>query len=342
MRTFAQKQKVTQQAKSADSMQPARALSGRSRDVHSSLHLQRTIDRNSHADNSEARPASNKSIRFGHDFSRIPVHAGAPVAIQPKLTISTPGDYFEQEADKIAEEIVHMSDRECGSSLEVIQRSGNKAVGKVAGEAEVVEGHKATGIQSLRGNGSSLPASQRGFYETRFGHNFSDVRIHTDSRAAELARSVNARAFTLGQDVVFGSGEYAPQTHKGKRILAHELTHVVQQGAAPQVPSNKLTERAIHGSPATSHIVLQRSPGPDSESFPATSSNIDTVDTAFFKKKYAAEWSKDNSVRKIDNDDLEKWGKQMTNAKDADTGSGTKILAMLGSMETEVATKLGS
>ncbi len=65
--------------------------------------------------------------------------------------------------------------------------------------------------------------------EPRFGHDFSQVRIHTDERAAETARAVNALAYTVGRDVVFGAGQYAPQTDEGRRLLAHELTHVVQQ-----------------------------------------------------------------------------------------------------------------
>ncbi len=85
-------------------------------------------------------------------------------------------------------------------------------------------------INSLRGSGRALPTTARAFYEPRFGHDFSDVRVHTDSRAAETARAVNARAFTVGREVVFGPGEYAPETTAGKRLLAHELTHVVQQG----------------------------------------------------------------------------------------------------------------
>jgi hypothetical protein len=75
-----------------------------------------------------------------------------------------------------------------------------------------------------------LPESTRAFFEPRFGADFSQVRVHTDSNAAESARGVNALAYTLGRDVVFGAGSYAPGTTGGNRLLAHELTHVVQQG----------------------------------------------------------------------------------------------------------------
>jgi hypothetical protein len=72
----------------------------------------------------------------------------------------------------------------------------------------------------------------RTFFESRFGHDLSGVRIHTDTSAAQTAVSLNARAFTLGRDIVFGPREYAPETTAGQRLLAHELTHVVQQSAS--------------------------------------------------------------------------------------------------------------
>jgi hypothetical protein len=84
-------------------------------------------------------------------------------------------------------------------------------------------------IQAIRGGGQPLPKSERAFFEPRFGYDFSRVRVHSDAQAAEAARAVNARAFTLGLDVVFGAGQYAPWTTEGQRLLAHELTHVVQQ-----------------------------------------------------------------------------------------------------------------
>jgi len=83
----------------------------------------------------------------------------------------------------------------------------------------------------LQGLGSGQPLDQttRAFFEPRFGADFSPVRVHTDSRAAESAREVNAHAYTVGQDIVFGAGQFAPGTHDGRRLIAHELTHVAQQ-----------------------------------------------------------------------------------------------------------------
>lgn len=87
---------------------------------------------------------------------------------------------------------------------------------------------------SLRGGGQPLPLSVRSFFEPRFGYDLSNVRVHTDVQAEESARSVNASAYTVGRDVVFGSRQYAPERFEGRRLLAHELTHVIQQGNATE------------------------------------------------------------------------------------------------------------
>jgi len=83
----------------------------------------------------------------------------------------------------------------------------------------------------LRSSGQPLDASTRAFMEPRFGHDFSQVRVHTDPQAAESARAVNALAYTVGRDVIFGSGQYAPEMSAGRRLIAHELMHTVQQSS---------------------------------------------------------------------------------------------------------------
>ncbi len=82
----------------------------------------------------------------------------------------------------------------------------------------------------LQGSGRPLDNYTRSSMESRFGYDFGNVRVHTDAQAVEAAKAINARAFTIGRDVVFGAGEYTPDTETGKRLLAHELTHVIQQG----------------------------------------------------------------------------------------------------------------
>jgi hypothetical protein len=104
---------------------------------------------------------------------------------------------------------------------------------KPAGQLPSVSPNISSGIQALRGGGKPLSEVSRSFFEPCFGYDFSHVRIHADNRAADLARSINAKAFTLGRDVVFGGGQYTLGTNEGRRLLAHELVHVAQQGAAP-------------------------------------------------------------------------------------------------------------
>ena len=98
---------------------------------------------------------------------------------------------------------------------------------------------------AIRSPGQPLDVETRAFMEPRFGHDFSNVRIHTDAKAAESARAVNAFAYTVGSDVVFGKGHYAPETATGKRLIAHELTHVVQQtGMQPQAAQRASSEHS--------------------------------------------------------------------------------------------------
>jgi hypothetical protein len=92
----------------------------------------------------------------------------------------------------------------------------------------------------LRSSGQPLDAASRNFFTPRFGHDFSHVRVHTDGRAVESASAVDALAYTVGPDVVFGQGLYRPHTAGGRSILAHELTHVMQQGNAPKDPGAPL------------------------------------------------------------------------------------------------------
>jgi hypothetical protein len=90
----------------------------------------------------------------------------------------------------------------------------------------------------LQSSGQPLDTATRAFMEQRFGHDFSQVRVHTDARAAESARAVNARAYAVGQDIVFGAGQYAARTSAGVRLMAHELTHVLQQQRPPAASSD--------------------------------------------------------------------------------------------------------
>jgi hypothetical protein len=170
---------------------------------------------------------------------------GCSLPIQPKLSISTPTDRYEQEADRVADQVMRMPasavQRKCtsceGEEEEKIQRKPLASTitplvqRSPSGSTLDASSSEESRINSIRGGGQSLSESARTFFEPRFGTDFSHVRVHTDSNAAESARGVNALAYTVGRGVVFGAGQYAPGTASGKRLLAHELTHVVQQQA---------------------------------------------------------------------------------------------------------------
>jgi hypothetical protein len=169
---------------------------------------------NAAASQSHRHPVPN----YGHDLGALPVYAvygNAPKSILGKLAISTPGDRAEQEADVVADKVMR-------------QQPGWQGRGTAAG-TEGTASRRESALEALHGGGSPLPNPLRAFFEARFQHNFAAVRVHTDAGAARLARGVNARAFTLGPNIVLGAGAYAPGTGEGKHLLAHELAHVVQQ-----------------------------------------------------------------------------------------------------------------
>ncbi len=158
-------------------------------------------------------------------------------AIQAKPSVSQPGDRLEQEADRVADAVMRMP----APTAEVSRTSGGTpSVQRACKECEEEIHRKAsqsTGIANSdfghpSGPGRPLPDSERSFFEPRLGQDFSQVRVHADNQAAKAAQSVNALAYTKGRDVVFGEGQYRPGTDQGRTLLAHELTHVVQQGAA--------------------------------------------------------------------------------------------------------------
>lgn len=147
--------------------------------------------------------------------------------LQAKLTVSNPGDPFEQEADRVADQVMRGIVVQRASSIH--EEDPHRTVSAAAG----LDAELESSIRSLSGRGSPLPPSVRSFMEPRFKADFTAVRVHDDAQAHGLARAVSARAFTVGRDVVFGAGHFAPDTDTGRQLLAHELTHVLQQGAAP-------------------------------------------------------------------------------------------------------------
>jgi len=193
------------------------------------------------AEEPQARSAGAPSSRCGYDLSGLPLHPPAASGLQTKLAIGKPGDVDEQEADRISERVMGMPapvlQRSCANSGPDDATSPTR----MQDEQEELVHRKATGLAPTFGHsvparfltalgpGQPLDPASRSFFEPRFHHDFSNVRIHADARAAESARSIHARAYTIGHRIVFGTGELHPQTYEGRLLLAHELTHTMQQ-----------------------------------------------------------------------------------------------------------------
>lgn len=143
--------------------------------------------------------------------------------LQTKLTLGSPGDEHEREADRVAEEVTRGGTAEVSSQPPVreLRRSATGAAAPAQAPRSVHE--------TLRSPGRPLERGIRERLESRFGLGFGGVRIHTDSQADASARAVSARAYTVGSHIAFAAGEYAPGTQEGDRLLAHELAHVAQQ-----------------------------------------------------------------------------------------------------------------
>ena len=157
--------------------------------------------------------------------------------LQAKLRVGAVDDPLEAEADRISEQVL------AAPSPGPVQVQRFAGPGQGAGEApESVE-------RVLAGSGNALESGVRRDMEHRFCHDFSQVRVHAGPDAARSAREVNARAYTVGKQVVFGAGQFALATQEGRRLLAHELTHVVQQSpvlrAAPTKGETMTMARGI-------------------------------------------------------------------------------------------------
>jgi Domain of unknown function (DUF4157) len=177
--------------------------------------------------------------------------------IQCQLTVTAPNDPYEREADAMADMVMRMPlqntfippavnhfssltiNRRCAACEEkeqlmrqpffpaitpLVQRSSENGSTMVSPQVE-------NGIHQSRGSGHSLDKGTQSFMENGFGTDFSNVKIHTGHTAVQLSRELNAQAFTVGNDIYFNAGKYSPHSADGKHLLAHELTHVVQQGA---------------------------------------------------------------------------------------------------------------
>jgi hypothetical protein len=170
--------------------------------------------------------------------------------IQTKLAVSSTGDKFEQEADAVADQVMRtpepVLDREHTEPR--IQRLETRASSSEIG----------SDFTSDLGPGMPLDTASRNYFESRFGYDFSGVRLHTDEAASESANAVQARAYTLGRDIVFGAGEYEPSTFAGKQLLAHELAHVVQQSNHAPPVAQRQTQHGPSALSPLGSVGLQR------------------------------------------------------------------------------------
>ena len=149
------------------------------------------------------------------------------LGLQPKLTVNQPGDLFEQEADRVAEQVL-------AAPTHSDVRAAPPRIQRFAGPAAERTGGVPASVEKVLANpGRPLEPALRQDMEQRFGHDFSRVRVHSGAAAEQSAQAVNAQAYTVGHDLVFDAGRFAPGTQAGRRLIAHELTHVVQQGNFP-------------------------------------------------------------------------------------------------------------
>lgn len=146
--------------------------------------------------------------------------------LQKKLSIGASHDPLEQEADRVADQVLHTPGHSALATAPIsIQRASASSASEEGNAPPSVE-------QVLAGSGKPLEPTLKQDMEQRFGHDFARVRVHSDAAADRSAREVGANAYTVGDELVFRTGQFAPSTLAGKRLLAHELTHVIQQSGA--------------------------------------------------------------------------------------------------------------
>ncbi len=180
--------------------------------------------------------------------------------LQAKLRTGQPGDIYEQEADRVAEQVMRISapvQRKCLECDDEVRRQPKKEeetlqAEEISGSTSEATSELETYISALRGGGQPLPESARAFFEPRFQQDFNDVRVHTDTPASNSANNMNAIAYTVGTNIVFGDRNHSPDTIAGKSLLAHELSHVIRQKSSEKetvgishAPVGTLVQRKI-------------------------------------------------------------------------------------------------
>ncbi|MCC7249754.1 MAG: DUF4157 domain-containing protein, partial [Lysobacter sp.] len=217
--------------------------------------LQRSLLADAASTRTDAAPSSTPAAAEAIDAVDAAVQPSAAESIPSRLAMHAPGDVYEREADRVADQAMRAPATDANArgersaaiapALDTLQRapasaqSGERSAGSTAIDAGVVG-------EALADSGRALDPTTRAFMETRLGQDFSQVQVHTGQRAAESAQAVNATAYTVGHHVVFGEGAYRPETERGRRLIAHELTHVQQQRAAgPRLQRDEKDAQAV-------------------------------------------------------------------------------------------------
>jgi hypothetical protein len=213
-------------------------------------------------------------LRLGNtpafNFGNINIHnSGNDLRVQPKLQINQPGDQYEQEADAMADKVMRMNDNELGRSS---FNPSNFHIQRKCAECEKEDEEKK--VQRKENNNSSqsvappvvydvlnsssgkrMDSTARLFMESRFNYDFGNIRIHDNDLAAKSANSINALAYTYGNNIVFNSARYKPHSIEGKKLLAHELTHVAQQRSANL---SSYSSRSSNKSPTNASLIFRQ------------------------------------------------------------------------------------
>ncbi len=178
--------------------------------------------------------------------------------VQPKLKIGDANDSYEQEADRTADQIMKMPtlntnvQKKHSNTNIPLQRKFDYLQRK-SGGAFKTDNSFESDLNSSKGSGTKLPENVQNELGSKFGTDFSNVKIHNDSNASNLTQQIQAKAFTTGNDIYFNSGQYNPESTQGKHLLAHELTHTIQQGA---------NSPAVNRKPLNDAVSFKRNPQP--------------------------------------------------------------------------------
>lgn len=260
MSKVAERSKGIERTVSEESISPNRSLSRQSRAARSKTNpsgragnqtLQRLLRSSSEALVVDA--AATASVRFNHDFSRTPLRSPAREKVQQKPATNLPADSYQQEVHGVAEQVTRMPEFE-GFETPTNSPANRATHDRISSLPESAEDLQAV-TASLKPSRAGRPLSQaeRQFFEPRFGTDFSQVRIHSNAQAAEVADAMNALAFTQGEEIHFAAGQYDSGSRRGMTILGHELAHVVQQRQGRVYPNE-----VVAGQPVNSEKTLEQ------------------------------------------------------------------------------------